>query len=75
MKDKVIIEARIILCKQVAEIARANGLTQDDVAIHSGLARATVNRMFSGKFAVPIDTFLKICRVVDASILIENSCK
>jgi transcriptional regulator with XRE-family HTH domain len=72
MKDTVIIEARIILCKQLAEIAMANNLTQEEVSKKSGLTRNTINRLFQGKFAPTLDTYLRVCRAVDANIFIED---
>lgn len=72
MKDQVIITARIILCKQLREIAEANNITQDDVALATGMHRATINRMFNGRFSPTLDTYLKVCRAVKANVFIED---
>lgn len=75
MKDKVIVEARIILCKQLREIAESNGITQDQIATATGVSRNTISRMFNGRFSPTLDTYLKVCRIVKANIFIEEKIK
>lgn len=71
-KDKVITSARVIICKQLAEIARANNITHQQVADNIGIKRESVTRIFSGRFSVGIDLLLAIAREVDANILLED---
>lgn len=70
--DKVITEARVILCQQLAEIARANNITQEMIAERTGMKQESISRMLRGKFSPRLDSLLLICRAVDALILLED---
>lgn len=72
MKDKVITEARKIICKQLGEIARSNNITQEEIAGRLGMKQSSVSRIFSGRYSPTLDTILAICRVVSANIFIEE---
>lgn len=74
MKDTSIIQSRIILCQRLAAIANSYNYTQDEIAAASGLSRGTINRIFKGKFAPTLDTFLKICQAIDANVIVEDGC-
>jgi len=70
--NKVITEARVILCQQLAEIARANNITQEMIAERTGMKQESISRMLRGKFSPRLDSLLLICRAVDALILLED---
>lgn len=58
--------------RQLAEIRRAKGMTQQEVADKAGLLRPHIARIEAGSFSVGIDTLAAIAEALGQQIKIEE---
>lgn len=53
-------EAGKLMLKFLKQIAKENGLTDDEIAQRSGFIKPNVNRMFSGRYMPTLDNFIRL---------------
>lgn len=58
--------------RQLADIRRAKGMTQQEVADKAGLLRPHIARIEAGSFSVGIDTLAAIAEALGQKIKIEE---
>jgi transcriptional regulator with XRE-family HTH domain len=58
--------------RQLADIRRAKGMTQQEVADKAGLLRPHIARIEAGSFSVGIDTLAAIAEALGQQIKIEE---
>jgi DNA-binding phage protein len=70
MKDEKIIEARKMLCKYLADVAREKGLSSYKIAELTGFKQQNVSRMLLGHYAPTLDNFIMLCEAIQTYIFI-----
>jgi DNA-binding XRE family transcriptional regulator len=58
-------ERRKVVANRLLQARVQMGMTQVALAHHAGIDRKTVNRIENGHFSPSIDTFLRLCRVLE----------
>lgn len=66
------IDERKRIGRQLADIRRAKGMTQQEVADKAGLLRPHIARIEAGSFSVGIDTLAAIAEALGQKIKIEE---
>ena len=66
------IDERKRIGRQLADIRRAKGMTQQEVADKAGLLRPHIARIEAGSFSVGIDTLAAIAEALGQQIKIEE---
>lgn len=70
MKDPVIIEARKMLVQYLRDQAIEKGISMYRLAEITGMDRANIHRIFSGKYPPTLDTFMLLARSLDCYVFI-----
>jgi DNA-binding phage protein len=70
MKSEKIIEARKMLCRYLAELARERGISTYKIAEITGFNQPNVHRMLSGKYPPSLDNFLILADAIGSYIFI-----
>ncbi len=66
-------EHRMRIGQQIAAVRKRRGMTQQDLAERSGIQRAHIARIETGKYGFSIDTLTNICDSMGAHCeLIDN---
>lgn len=58
MKEQRIIEARLMLCRYLGNVAREKGISTYKIAEITGFRQQNVHRMLSGKYPPTLDNFI-----------------
>lgn len=61
-------DTRARIGQRLQEARKAKGMTQQDVADKSGVARTTVSKIEAGRFNAGVDIVDKLARAMDASL-------
>lgn len=70
MTDLKIYEARKLLCKHLASLAKEKNISHETIAEKTGFSRSNVSRMLSAKYSPTLDNFMKICEAIDVYFFI-----
>jgi len=63
-------EARRMLCRYLADLAKEKGISQEEIARRTGFTQSNVSRMFAGRYAPSLDNFIRLADAVDAYFFI-----
>jgi transcriptional regulator with XRE-family HTH domain len=67
MNEKTLNEARNLIAGFLKDRRLELGLSQQDLADKTGMARETINRMEAGKFWLGMKQYLLICEALELS--------
>jgi transcriptional regulator with XRE-family HTH domain len=70
MKKQKIIQARIMMCNYLRDIAKEKGITHEQIAIATGFQSNNISRMLSGKYAPSLDNFIILCDAINTYFFI-----
>ena len=56
----------------IKEIAESKGITHEEIATRTGLARSNISRMFQLKYCPSLQNWLKILKAVEVNIFFED---
>jgi len=70
MKEQKIIEARLMLCRYLRDLAKEKGITNQQIADITGFTQGNVNRMLAGKYPPTLDNFIILCDAINTYFFI-----
>jgi transcriptional regulator with XRE-family HTH domain len=70
--NELTLKKRIHFLARLADVARAQGITQDEWAERSGLRQSNIARILSGKYPPTLDTLITLANAVGYEIGISN---
>lgn len=70
INESKIIEARKMLIEYLRDQAQEHGISQGQIARHTGIARENINRFFKGEISPTLDTFIKIADTINCYLFI-----
>lgn len=71
-KNKNQNEQWMLLVLLLKEIAEEKGITQNEIAEHTGMIQSAVSRFFSLKFKPTLDTFLQVSKAIKVNFFFED---
>lgn len=70
MKQEKAVQARLMLCDYLRELAKEKGITHKQIAEKTGFMENNVSRMLSGKYAPSLDNFIILCDAINTYFFI-----
>ena len=68
-------EERERIGKRIAELRKAKGLTQAQLAEKTGFAQSNIGRIETGRYSVGLDVLAKIAEVLGAKVEIKEELR
>lgn len=70
MKQEKAVQARLMLCDYLKELAKEKGITHKQIAEKTGFMENNVSRMLAGKYAPTLDNFIILCDAINTYFFI-----
>lgn len=61
-----------VLVLMLKNIAEAKGITQEEIAVKSGLLQSNISRVFSLRYCPTLQTFLAIATAIEVNFFFED---